>query len=636
MTRNVAILTALALAAATDAWAQRADENVVRAAEDAFGLSVGNERLGLYDEDNVRGFSPSLSGNVRIEGLYFDRRGAIASRLLKGSTIRVGLTAQGYDFPAPSGIVDYELRKPGRMRVLSLVAHTDSWGRAAFELDSEIPVSDTLSLGGGVSRLLDARPQGNDRDQGSAALIARWSPSPGANLLAYAGAGLNRNEEAGPLVFTAGPVLPPEIDRRNFYGQDWSDWRSGSLNYGLLGTVQLSPGTAVRAGVFRSGFTEEKSFSDLFQSVDANRLALHRITAFPEQDYSALSGELRATHSFTTGAQRHTALVSLRGRKRVTISGGAQTLDFGPGRIGAPRSLAEPGFVFGPTNRDEVRQRTLGVGYQGVWPGVGELNIGVQKTRYEKSLSRAGGPATEARSEPWLGNVNAAWYASPAITVFGGYSRGLEDGGFAPENAVNARSPLPATLTSQKDAGMRVVLGRIRVVSAVFDLDKPYYGLDATNTFTEIGAIRNRGLELSVISSPIEGLRLVGGAVISRPRVNRGALGALQNLKPIGAVERTARFSADYTPPSWPAVSFDTTLVYTGERAAKMDNSVAIPARATVSVGARYRLKVGDDKATIRLVIYNLTDTFGWSVTSGGGFFYEEPRRVALSLYMDF
>jgi iron complex outermembrane receptor protein len=635
--RNLAILTALALGFATDARAQRADENVVRTAEDAFGLSVGNERFGLYDEDNVRGFSPSLSGNMRMEGLYFDRRGAIASRLLKGSTIRVGLTAQGYDFPAPSGIVDYTLRKPGRTPVLSTVLHTDSWGRAAVEVDGETPVSETLSVGAGLSRLLDARPQGNDRDQSSAAAIARWTPSPEANVLAYVGAGENRNDEAGPLIFTVGATLPPRIERRKFYGQDWSDWRSGSLNYGLLGAVQLDPTTTVRAGFFRSGFYEERSFSDLFLNVDAAGAGAHRIAAFPKQDYSALSGELRLTRSFATEQQQHTFLVSLRGRKRVTTSGGRHIVAFAPGRIGAPVPLAEPNFMFGPTNRDVVRQGTFGVGYQGVWPGVGELNLGVQKTRYEKALKPSGRPLTIGVSEPWLGNVNAAWYASKTVTAFGGYSRGLEDGGFAPENAANARSPLPATLTSQKDAGVRIALRGARIVAAVFEIDKPYYGLDAANLFAEIGTIRNRGLELSVTSSPVAGLRVVGGAVLSRPRVNgAGVLRALGDLKPIGAIEQSARLSADFTPPEWPAVSLDAALSYTGDRAAKLDNSISIPARATLSVGARYRFKVGDARATARVAIYNLTSTFGWSVTSGGGFFYEEPRRFALSLYMDF
>ncbi len=60
---------ALLLAYPTAATAQRADENAVEAADDAFGTSVGNEKIGLYSASDVRGFSPVNAGNIRIEGL---------------------------------------------------------------------------------------------------------------------------------------------------------------------------------------------------------------------------------------------------------------------------------------------------------------------------------------------------------------------------------------------------------------------------------------------------------------------------------------------------------------------------------------------------------------------------------------
>ena len=42
----------------------RADDNAVTAAEDAFGSSIGNESIGLYSPNQVRGFSPVVAGNV--------------------------------------------------------------------------------------------------------------------------------------------------------------------------------------------------------------------------------------------------------------------------------------------------------------------------------------------------------------------------------------------------------------------------------------------------------------------------------------------------------------------------------------------------------------------------------------------
>src|SRR5437762_12953500 len=91
----------------------RSDENAVTQAEDAFGFSVGRESLGIYNAGNARGFSPSAAGNLRIDGLYYDQAGfgaSLISPLVSSTSIKVGLSAQGYPFAAPSGIVDIGLR----------------------------------------------------------------------------------------------------------------------------------------------------------------------------------------------------------------------------------------------------------------------------------------------------------------------------------------------------------------------------------------------------------------------------------------------------------------------------------------------------------------------------------------------
>ena len=53
---------ALAALAPMHAYAQRADENAVTAADDAFGTKVGSQSIGLYDSEHVRGFSPRAAG----------------------------------------------------------------------------------------------------------------------------------------------------------------------------------------------------------------------------------------------------------------------------------------------------------------------------------------------------------------------------------------------------------------------------------------------------------------------------------------------------------------------------------------------------------------------------------------------
>ncbi len=65
------------------AWAQRTAENLVTQSADAFGKSIGSERIGLYSTDDIRGFNPIDAGNVRMEGLYFDHIERIPTRLVE-------------------------------------------------------------------------------------------------------------------------------------------------------------------------------------------------------------------------------------------------------------------------------------------------------------------------------------------------------------------------------------------------------------------------------------------------------------------------------------------------------------------------------------------------------------------------
>src|SRR5208282_3883806 len=60
--RRCSTLSAFAcLALAGAAHAQRADENAITSAQDAFGTSVGFQNVGLYSPNDARGLSPQHS-----------------------------------------------------------------------------------------------------------------------------------------------------------------------------------------------------------------------------------------------------------------------------------------------------------------------------------------------------------------------------------------------------------------------------------------------------------------------------------------------------------------------------------------------------------------------------------------------
>jgi iron complex outermembrane receptor protein len=627
------------------ALAQRSDENAVKAADDAFGTSIGNEKIGLYNAGDVRGFSPVSAGNIRIEGLSVTEHGGFTNRIVSGSTIRVGLTAQGYPFPAPTGIADYTLRNSGNDAIFSPVIYFGPYGTAQVDLDAQLPiVRDRLSVAAGVSYRYEENFPGEDGRTVTGGGVLRWRPSGAIEIKSFYGRTSVRDDLDIPSIFTAGPYLPPKIERRNF-GLDYTGTDVERQYYGGLGSAQISDNWQVRAGLFRWESDVKISMTELFRNVQRDGSAQRQLVATEGQTAKSTSGEIRSSYSVTEGERRHTIHLAARGRNTARAFGGGDVRNLGSSEIGTKVDVARPDFNFGPLTQDKVRQMTGAIGYELRWPNVAEISIGLQKTDYEKTTSIPGAPALTTKDRPWLYNGTLALQLTDKLVAYAGYTRGLEESGTAPANAVNRNSAPPALRTSQRDAGLRyAILPRLSLVAGIFDVRKPYFNLDEDLVFRELGTVRHRGVELSLAGQPIEGLSVVAGAVlldadVSGEAVDLGRIGR----KPVGTTSRIARLNLDYRPPFFDAFSVDLGIT---NQAAQVASALAYPElggrqlmtepQTLVDAGARYRFKVGSAPATLRAQVTNAFDVYRWKVGGNSSFRFIDERRLLLSLAADF
>ena len=622
------------------AQAQRADDNAVKSADDAFGNSVGNENIGLYSPFEVRGFSAVDAGNVRLDGLYFDRQTDVITLLVPSSTMRVGISAQGYLLPAPTGIVDYQLARAGEKPRISPVVGYGPFDSLFVDIETQMPlIAGKLGIAGGVSYFEDAFESGSDERGWSVAAAPRWRPTESIEIIPFYSRTTIEDSEAQPLIFVSGPHLPPEIERAHFFGQTWADNDSVGENYGAVANVGFGQDWTINAGLFRSQFQADASFADLFLDTTPDGLANRVMVADRNQKFGSTSGELRVGKRFVSGKRFHALYYALRGRDQQRRYGGSDFADLGVARIGERVDLPEPQFEFGPQTRDEVTQWTHAVAYRGRWSEHIEVTAGLQKTRYEKEVTEPGALAPQlGKDDPWLYNAGLALYQSDKLAWYASYSTGLEEGGVAPENAANKNAAPPAIRTRQWDAGLRYALTpSLKLVAGVFDIQKPYYGLDNANVFRELGEERHRGFELSLAGEVVEGLSVVFGTVLMEPRVSgeevaNGTIGKV----PVGQTERFTIGSAEYQLPWMPSFSVSATVQSVADRMASSDNRLSIPARSVLDLGARYRFQIGGAPATLRLSFGNVFDKFGWRTNSSEVFVTNAPRRIALTLAADF
>lgn len=619
-------------------YGQRVNDNVITEAEDAFGSSVAGENLGVYDADRVRGFSPTKAGNLRLEGLYIDRQSSFSQRLSPGNRIRVGPSVLGYGFSAPTGIVDYRIRKPDAQTVVSMVAKADSFEGYSVEVDAQLPVDGArFGIAAGSNWYHNSYSYGGQTDLISNTVVLRWRPAAEVDILPFWSQQILMDQEAEPIILGDGTTLPDEIKRMHFIGQRWADADYDRYNYGVLGRVNLGR-WRVRGGLFRSTEAKPKGHALLYQAATAGTPAARTVIADSDLKNGSTSGEFRALRGFGTGAVRHSIDFSVRGRAQRRRYGGADRLQLGPAPFGEPAFVSRPDFSFGEKTRSSVNQLTLGAAYGAAWRDVGEVNLSLQKSRYRRSVETPLLRLPTSRADPWLYSAAAALEVAPRFRLYGGAARGLEESDIAPENATNRNEAPPAIATRQVDGGVQWGLtGTMTMVAGLFRITKPYYGLDRVNHFRKLGMVEHRGIELSLSGSPLPGLSIVAGAVLldatlSGVEVDDGMIGR----RPIGTPGRVLIANVDYRLPWFPALSFDIGVQEQGGQFADIDNIVRIPDRTTVDIGTRYRFKLGNNMMAFRLLLTNMFNNFGWDSVSSNAFRYNTPRKLASQLIVDF
>ena len=638
--RRLARITGAAIAILSVQTPARADDrNAIQAATDAFGVSVGIEKIGIYTIDQVRGFSPTTAGNLRIDGLYFDQAGELNKRLTDRSTIRVGIAAQAYPFPAPTGIVDYRLRFPGSKLAASGSAGLADYLGPYFDTDLRIPINrDKVGIIVGFGAKDDEFPDGSHSHNRTIALLGDWHQREGVRLRSFWTQIVGKDVEAQPVLTVGGAWLPPELKIRKFIGQKWETNEHHITNSGLLADVELGHGWVVRGGLFRSIVLDYSNYADLFRNVQPDGSADHRITADPREGTRSTSGELRLSHRIDDGPRRHLVHLIIRGRERENEFGGSEQIDFGETNVKVPEVLPKPAFGFTSQSRDRVRQVTAGLAYEGFWPGIGQIGLGFQKTGYRKIFDQPGNGSASTKASPLLYYGNLEFELSRRLALFAGVTQGLEETGIAPDNAANRGEALAAARTHQVDGGISLSLtDNLKLIAGGFDIRKPYFNLGSNNVFMALGTERHRGVEISATGSITPRLSIVAGAVFLDARVtgeavNLGRIGK----RPLNSSPRLFRLSGEYFPPKLDGVSVDLGLDHDGKRIASASNAISLPPRTILRAGARYRFRLYRLNAQLRILVDNITDRFSWVLTSGGGFKVDVGRRVTGYFAVDF
>jgi iron complex outermembrane receptor protein len=635
----------LALAPLKGVHAQHASDDPLATANDAFGLTLGLESIGLYGPGGVRGFNPQSAGNVRIGGLYFDQQGPLSNRVVEGSTIRIGVSEIGYAFPAPTGIVDYDLRHLGNgTPSATVVASAGPFQAHGLSVDGNLPlISSALQLPMGASLQTSTQTAAGGFDPGYTSTVAnvgatpQWKPNDWLTLRGIFDWTRTTQAKTLPFVFTAGDYLPPETPR-SYYGQNWAEGRSLAENFGGIVTARLNTHWALAAGVFRSIADAPVSYEDLYLNTLPNGAAEQFIVGNPDQRTSSTSGEARLTGRFGTGSWRHDIVFLARGRDTSALYGGSDVVDVGPAFIDQGVQVPQPTFSYSARTQDRTELWSAGVAYRAQWQGHGDFAVGIQQENYDKNVISPHLPEARRTDHPLRAYGTAALAVGERVTTYAGYTQGLEDSGSVPSVAANRGTILPDARTWQMDAGLRLLLtSKLKLIAGVFEIEKPYFNFDANNVDRQLGVQRARGVELSLSGEIIQNLDIAVGALLGEVRIIGSNLAA-DGVGSIafGQPRVQGTINANYKFPLWPALSADITVVHFGTSPASVNDVTQNPAQTLLLVGGRYRFKMWGAPATLRVQVQNLANYYFWNMGYSPGFSEFQPRSYFGYLTVDF
>jgi iron complex outermembrane recepter protein len=618
---------------------QHTDDNPVTSASDGFGLTIGLESIGIYNPTDVRGFSPQVAGNLRIDGLYFDQQAPLSDRVVEGSTIRVGVSEIGYPFPAPTGIVDYELRNPGDGKASA----TMMMGVGPFEgrfvnVDATVPLlGGQLLLPIGVSYQVGASQPGYTAHVANFGASPQWKPNDRITIRAFFDWQRTTGARTLPYYFPEGDFEPPTV-KRGYYGQDWAEGQSLSENFGAIAEAKLAGDWSVAAGLFRSVANNPVSFADLYVNVLEDGQADHLLVGYPDQRVGSTSGEVRLTDHISYGPWNSDLIFLARGRDTEAFFGGADVVDAGEALITEHVQVPEPAFSYTARTRDVTNLWSAGMAYRGQWDAHGELTLGLQREDYRDAVTEPGGPNVRLADRPWRAYGDVALYLPYRTIFYAGFVQGLEDSGVAPNNAENRGAILPAAETWQYDAGFRFLLGSsVKVTAGYFDVNKPYFNIDTANVDRALGTQSAAGLEFSIAGEVAKNLNLVAGAVIGQVTVTGPNLAAEGiGSQAFGQPRVYYVVDADYGVPWWKALSVDIEVSYYGTAAYSLDGKFFLNPLTQINVGGRYKFRMFNAPASLRFQVQNALNFYDWSIFNSPGYSQWAPKAYLAYLTVDF
>jgi iron complex outermembrane receptor protein len=269
---------------------------------------------------------------------------------------------------------------------------------------------------------------------------------------------------------------------------------------------------------------------------------------------------------------------------------------------------------------------------------------------FSATASQLGKDLGEFKKNYFLPSVGLTYKLSPKTTNYISYSEGVESGTKPIETSFRNTTPLKPRKTDQVELGVKHALSTDSLIAAtLFRATRPNEYVDqntydpVTFTYEKIsqdGRVVHTGLELSYAQKVTKRLNLTSSAMYLEARQEGSSVISQNGSQAIGIPNWRGAVFADYLIPNVENLSAQGGWTYVSSKGVTLSNSIKVPGYHKFDAGLKYIDKVGESKATYRVFVENLFDTFYWrdvSQTYGSNTLYPgAPRIFRASATFDF
>lgn len=644
-------------AAAIANGASRTLLDVLKADPSVQPASVG----GAYDNLRLRGFAVDFVNTLRRDGLSLAPYQDLPLENIERIDVLKGPSGFLYGFNSPGGSVNYILKRPTRAPFLAVTAELSTLeGRYAAIDGSHAFLSDAVGI-----RLNAAYEKDGDFNHArdlerafvGAAADIRFSD---ALLLQLNGDYQWKSMVADPLLRAdqssradpldpASYVLPPRIDRRDLLAPSWYRYKTDAYNLdarfeaaladGWFAIVQANLSRNERQGAFTDYFSIQPNGDIGFADLYLDPGAVHRVSSM--QAY--VSGK------FSTGGIGHELFVGASHKLykiEQPVSAYVESTMVPVGTISVGNILGPvqpPEYDFGPTGAlakiSRIRERSIYASDLITLAEPVQLLLGGRYIWYRGTdTTPAGVTSVQQDESTFVPTVGLILKPHKQVMLYASYSRGLEQGEFAPFFANNAGVQSAPIRSKQYEIGAKADLGSgVNLGLAIFQAEKQAGFVNLANDFVIDGTFRHRGVEFVASGRVAPGLTLSGTLAYFDTRLQDVIDPTTLGKRTEGVPEWQGGLSADYAVPAVKGLSVNAAVNFVSNRPIDAQNSGFIKGYALLDGGLRYETELGGTPVTFRLIGKNLLNRYYYSsVFFRGGLEVGRPREITASATVRF